>query len=207
VAFIPQHDGPGARGFTYGNVQGVAGGFMVLGDRLRFFFSARSGSLGNGTAGTGTGNLTCVTMVAHLRRNGFAHVGLAPAASAAPRTGWLLTRPLSYAPPRDARGLWLNCNTSSAGAALRIEVLQGGATIARSQTVSGVDSTRLLVPWRGVDPAPRLSSNVPFRLKVFFAGPAALYAFWVSPDRCGTSGGAIAAGGPGHTTGRDRQCT
>ena len=38
---------PGEEGWTYGNVQSVAGGFMVVGEeeeaeKLRFFFSARS---------------------------------------------------------------------------------------------------------------------------------------------------------------------
>ena len=45
--FIGQHELPGEEGWTYGNVQSVAGGFMVVGEveeaeKLRFFFSARS---------------------------------------------------------------------------------------------------------------------------------------------------------------------
>ena len=201
TAFIPQNDYPGAHGFTYGNVQAVAGGFMVLGDRLRFFFSARSGSLGGDV-----GNLTCVTMVAHLRRDGFAHLGVSAPASG---SGWLLTRPLSYLPrrpPWDARGLWLNVNASADGAALRIEVLRGGAVVGRSEAVAGVDSTKLQARWAGDDPMPRLSGGAPFRLRVSFTGGAQLYAFWISSDGCGSSGGAVAAGGPGYAMGADRQC-
>ena len=35
---------------------------------------------------------------------------------------------------------------------------------------------------------------------------AQVFSFWVSSDECGTSGGYMAAGGPGFAMGRDRVC-
>ena len=89
--FIDENEGPKVDpriGWTYGNVQSVGGGLLVVGDQLRFFFSARSG----------TSVLNCTTGVAHLRRDGFASLRPSEAATEA----FLLTKPMRYtktAPP------------------------------------------------------------------------------------------------------------
>ena len=57
------------------------------------------------------------------------------------------------------------------------------------------DDTKRLVTWKNGDSLESLSGK-PVRLK-FYLINAKIYAFWVSSNRNGASGGATAAGGPG----------
>ena len=67
-------------------------------------------------------------------------------------------------------------------------------------TISG-DSTKREVKW---DSAPDLAAlaGKPVRFR-FHLTNGSLYAFWVSKDSRGASGGYVAAGGPGFASSRD----
>ena len=181
--------------FTYGNVQSVGGGFLTVGDELRFFFSARSG----------TADLNCTTGVAHLRRDGFAHLHVSNGNGGG--GGSFRTRPLRYLPenpPWDPAGLFVNVNTSAAGASMTIKLLKDGDIVAHSVPITGVNSTKQRVAWLDGDAMGAISGGASFQLEVYLRGHAELYSFWVSSDACGTSGGPVAAGGPGFPMGRDQ---
>ena len=194
--FIDEHERPGDVGWTYGNVQSVGGGFVVLQDELRFFFSARSG----------TSDLNCTTGVATLRRDGFASVHPSSGLS----SGWMLTRPMRYLPdnpPWDPLGLWLNVDASASGASVTIKLLKLGESVAHSAPILNTNATKTPVKWLDGDAMGAISGGAPFQLKFYLDGPAQLFSFWVSSDECGTSGGFMAAGGPGFAMGRDCVCS
>ena len=179
---------------------------MVVGDRLRFYFSTRSGYVSTNQS---QHHLSCSTGVAHLRREGFASLQ-AQAQISITSSGWVLTRQLRFAPsdsaPWDPRGLWLNLNTSTPGSSLKLKILKAGAIVAESAPITGIDSTKQLVNFTRGDAMGAISGGVPFSIKFYFAGGAQLFAFWISTDECGTSGGHVAAGGPGFAMGRDQVC-
>ena len=108
----------------------------------------------------------------------------------------------------DPTGLWLNANLSAPNASLSIKLLKGDAIVAHSEEISGVDSTKLRVAWLkdGSQPMGAISGGAVFRLKIYFEGSAELFALWISGDECGTSGGYMAAGGPGFPMGVDATC-
>ena len=192
----------------YACVQSVAGGFMVVGDRLRFYFSTRSGYV---TPKNESHRLTCSTGVAHLRRDGFASLQ-AQAQASSTGSGWVMTRQLRFGPsdsaPWDPTGLWLNLNTSAPGSSLKLKILKAGAIVAESTSISGVDSTKQLVNFTSNYAAmSAVAGGQPFSIKFYFTGDAQLFAFWISTDECGTSGGHVAAGGPGFAMGRDKVCS
>ena len=174
----------------------MGGGFVVLQDELRFFFSARSG----------TSDLNCTTGVATLRRDGFASVHPSSGLS----SGWMLTRPMRYLPddpPWDPLGLWLNVDASASGASVTIKLLKLGEIVAHSAPILNTNATNTPVKWLDGDAMGAISGGAPFQLKFYLDGPAQLFSFWVSSDECGTSGGFMAAGGPGFAMGRDRVCS
>jgi hypothetical protein len=74
---------------------------------------------------------------------------------------------------------------------VRVEVLdEAGKVIATSQPVSG-DHTKLKIELPGL--SDMAGKNVKFR---FHQTKGSLYAFWVTPDENGASGGYVGAGGP-----------
>ena len=169
-AFLPVSESFGD--WNYSNVQSVGGGCLVVGDELWFYVSGRSGApKGSNKQGT------CVTGLATLRRDGFASM------DAGAEEGVLTTRPLTFA------GKHLFVNVDAPQGELRVELLDGERVVHTTATVKG-DSTRLAVSdvsaWSGKPLRFR------FRLK-----NGKLYAFWVSADAKGASGGYVGAGGPG----------
>jgi len=180
--FIPISERMGD--WNYSNVQSAGGGCLVVGDRLFFYVSGRSGARGAGTTGQNS------TGLATLRRDGFASMDAAESA------GVLTTRPVRF------KGRYLFVNVDAEAGELRVEVLdQRGQVMAPFSRASSVpihvNNTLQAVRWKGAEDLSALAGKpVKFR---FHLRHAALYAFWVSPDRSGASYGYVAAGGPGFT--------
>ena len=186
--FIGVSDQQGA--WNWANVQSAGGGCLVVGDRLYFYVSGRTGVPGTSLPGT------CTTGLALLRRDGFASVtdewpaGTPRRLGTSPRT--LTTRPVRFS----GRHLFVNANVAGE---LRVEVLDAAGRVLepyskeRAIAVKG-DSTRHRVQWTGSPDMGALATRlVRFR---FHLVRARLYAFWVSPAIEGHSRGYVAAGGP-----------
>ena len=177
-AFIPVSEAFGD--WNWGNVQSAGGGCLVVGEKLRFYVSGRSGvegSSGSGTSATG---------LATLRRDGFCSM------DAVDEEGVLTTRPVTFSGKR------LFVNAEAEGGEIRVEVLDEAGNVLRppSRPVR-TDSTLAPVTWKGTEPLAKLAGT-PVRFR-FTLQNARLYSFWVSPDESGASQGYVAAGGPGFT--------
>lgn len=184
--------------WNWGNVQSSAGGFLVVGRNLWFYFSGRAGADDKRDAGGATG-------LAFLRRDGFASM------DAGPEGGVLTTRPVKF----NARYMFVNMKTNAPHGELRIEILHADGrsievtdnktqkrlspfTKEMSNPMSG-DQTLMGVSWQnGIQDMGMLANRtVRFR---FHLKNASLYSFWVGPGQLGRSMGYVAAGGP-HFTG------
>ncbi|MBN2308740.1 MAG: hypothetical protein JXR94_07195 [Candidatus Hydrogenedentes bacterium] len=181
-AFIPVSETYGD--WNWGNVQSAGGCCLVVGDRLYFYVSGRSGVQGSKASSV------CATGLATLRRDGFTSMDAGDAA------GTLLTRPVQFS------GKYLFVNLDAPDGELRVEVcdLDGNAiapfTRAKCRPVQA-DSCREPVRWKsGADLSALAGTPVRFR---FHLRRGRLYAFWVSADASGASRGYVAAGGPGFT--------
>ena len=169
----------------------AGGGCLVVGDQLYFYFcgfSGKSPKLGSDLyAGGSTG-------LATLRRDGFCSLDADAAA------GTITTRKVRF------QGRHLFVNLEAPRGQLRAEVLdESGAVIApfslaQCVPVSG-DHTRVRVVWKDSAHLGRVAGR-PVRFR-FQLRDARLYAFWVSGDEAGSSGGYVAAGGPEFSGPRD----
>ncbi len=159
----------------------TTGVFLVHEDRLVFPYCAYSGDAGGGKGDIyGGGAIGLAT----LRRDGFASMeaGTAP--------GELTTRPLLFS------GKHLFVNLDNPLGELVVEVLdEQGEIAAVSQPITD-DSTIRRIDWEDIEDL-AAHAGTPTRLR-FRLTNGALYAFWISPDESGSSGGYLAAGGPGH---------
>ncbi len=179
--FLAMSETKGA--WNWGNVQSAGGGCLVVGDKLHFYCSGRSGSTENREAGGSTG-------LATLRRDGFASLDAGDVAAS------LTTRLVTFT------GKHLFVNVDAPKGELRAEVIdERGTTIApftqADCLVVSIDSTRKLIAWKQNDDlTPFVGKPVRFR---FTLKSGRLFSFWVSPDRSGNSRGYVAAGGPGET--------
>ncbi|HWE04532.1 MAG TPA: hypothetical protein VG326_19160 [Tepidisphaeraceae bacterium] len=170
--------------WNWGNVQSVGGCCLVVGDKLWFYFSGRSG-MGpkNRDAGGATG-------LAFLRRDGFASM------EAGAEEGSLTTRPIKFS------GGHLFVNLAAASGELRVEALGQNDTPIAPFTAENcrplrLDKTLVAVKWNGESDLAKLAGQaVKFR---FHMKSGALYSFWVTSDMNGASHGYRAAGGPGFT--------
>lgn len=180
--FLPV--GTSTRDWNAGNVQSVGGGCLVVGDQLYFYCSGRTKEPIDSTS----------TGLAILRRDGFASLDAGAA------SGSVTTRALQFS------GGHLFVNAAVSGGELRAEVLdlQGktipGFTAEESEPVS-TDSTKVEMQWRGRPDLSRLSEGA-IRLR-FHMRQGSLYAFWLTADARGASGGYVAAGGPDFENGVD----
>jgi hypothetical protein len=180
--FIPAGD---LREWT--NIQSAGGGCLVVGDRLFFYMSGRSGT---GARGWGGGSGQDSTGLATLRRDGFVSM------DAAENEGTLTTRPVLFS------GKYLFVNVNAQHGELRAEALDAsGKTIApftraRCRPVT-IDNTLQAMNWEGSEDLASLAGK-PVRFR-FYLKYGELYSFWVSRDHFGASHGYVAAGGPGFT--------
>ena len=185
-AFIACSRRPGT--WNRGYIQATGGVCLVVGDELRFYFSASSGmapQLGGSMGSTG---------MAVLRRDGF--VSLDGGASG----GAMTTPPVKFS------GKYLFVNANAGGGELAAEALdESGAALpgfgVKECVPIHADGTRQPVRWKDArDLASLLGKPVRFR---FHLNRARLYSFWVSSDPSGPSLGYVAAGGPGFKGARD----
>ncbi|MCE9534769.1 MAG: glycosyl hydrolase family 32, partial [Planctomycetes bacterium] len=184
-AFLPMSETKGD--WNWGNVQSAGGGCAIVGDKLHFYCSGRSGTPENREAGGSTG-------LAILRRDGFVSL------EADEKEGTITTRPITFT------GKKLFVNLAAKAGELRVEILDeknqviAPFTRADCVAVSG-DSTKQAVAWKATDDLSSLKGKtVRFR---FHLKNGKLFAFWVSPDIQGSSRGFVAAGGPGYENHRD----
>jgi len=188
---------PDRRGFIRGErrrgawdrayLHSTTGVFVILEDRLVFPYCAYSGAASDGSVGMYTGG---AVGLASLRRDGFASM------EAEARPGALTTRPLLFS------GTHLFVNLEAPDGDLSVELLDetGDEVLAASLPLAG-DGTKLQVGWEGLeDLAAHAGKPRRFRFTLRQGG---LYAFWVSADASGRSGGYLGAGGPGYTGLRD----
>jgi hypothetical protein len=179
--------------WNWGNVQSAGGGCLIVGDRLHFYVSGRTGRSGTQEPGT------CSTGLATLRRDGFASMH-ADAALSGPRTRSLTTRAVMF------KGRHLFVNYRGTTGTLRVEVLDAGGRViapfaeALCVPVRG-NHVRHQVRWQRRSSLRELAGQtIRFR---FLLDEGRLYAFWVSRGLQGASGGYVGAGGPSFTTTRD----
>ncbi|MHC5061345.1 MAG: hypothetical protein ACYTFK_09715 [Planctomycetota bacterium] len=174
------------KNWRYGNVQSVAGGPLVVGDKLYFYFSGRakpSDDAEDWDADAATG-------LAILRRDGFASM------DAGRKTETLTTRPVTF------KGKHLFVNADCPKGELKVEVLNKDGKVIEPFTLDNckpvsTDKTLVQVNWgRNKDIAKLAGKPVRFR---FHMRNGSLYSFWISPGKSGASGGYIGAGGPGFT--------
>jgi hypothetical protein len=139
----------------------------------------------------------CSTGLATLRRDGFASMDWLPDQARVIRrpatAGTLITRPIKFS------GKHLFVNADAKGGDLRVEVLDASgrvlAPLTRDACVPvNADGTRLPVAWARGSIGDVAGQEVRLR---FSMSRGRVYAFWVSADRSGRSGGYAAAGGPG----------
>jgi len=165
-------------------VQSCAGGCLVVGDKLYFYFSAHAAPQSR------RWDADAATGLAVLRRDGFASM------DACMNTETLTTRPVTF------RGKYLFVNVDCPEGELRAEVLDEGGKVIEPFTFENCepvscDKTLVQVNWEeGKDLADLAGTPVRFR---FHLQNGSLYAFWVSPEKSGASHGYVGAGGPGFT--------
>ncbi len=128
------------------------------------------------------------TGLAILRRDGFASM------EAEKEEAFLLTRQLKFT------GNYLFVNVDAPRGRLYVELCDEDGKALPGFTRNDclpitIDATKHQVKWKTGDSVQPLSGK-PVRLK-FYLTNAKLYAFWVSQNRDGASGGATAGGGPG----------
>jgi hypothetical protein len=121
--------------------------------------------------------------LATLRRDGFASME---------GPGELTTRLVKF----KGNHLFVNVNGE-----VRVELLDEAGKVLRSSKVASGDQTKLKIEWADAsDLSDQSGKNVKFR---FHLTKGSLYAFWVTSDENGASGGFVGAGGPGFNGVRD----
>jgi hypothetical protein len=172
------------KNWRYGNVQSVAGGCLIVGDKLYFYFSGRA----KPGKESKDWDADAATGLAMLRRDGFASM------DAGEKTETLTTRPVTF------KGKHLFVNVDCPKGELKAEVLdKDGKVIVpfdlKNCEPISEDKTLIKVNWQqNKDLADLAGKSVRFR---FHLRNGSLYAFWVSPDISGASHGYVGAGGPG----------
>ncbi len=175
--------------WNWGNVQPSAGGPIVVGDQLYFYFSGRGGvpKGGYNDAGGATG-------LATMRRDGFASLNSGNSGNTNSSEDTLTTRPVSF----NGKYLFVNAEIA-AGGSLCAEVLNQNNQVIEPFSKANClpfngNSTKQMIEWTGMgDLAALINTPVKFR---FYLKNGKLYSFWVSPTTAGISRGFVGAGGP-----------
>ena len=176
-SFCPVSEDPAA--WNFGNLQSAGGCCLIVGDRLFFYVGATRAGTGADPNSTG---------LAILRRDGFTSMDAGAAG------GSLTTRPVIF------KGSHLFVNADAKQGTLRAEFLDEHGRVLAPYSLAECtpmrsDSTRHEIRWQGAPDLAPLAGR-PVRLR-FHLSQGSLYAFWVSRDGAGHSGGFTAAGGPG----------
>ena len=173
-------------------IHSIGGVCNIVGDKLHFYYTAFQGDESNLNPNSQWNGMyaNASTGLATLRRDGFASMDVGKG------EGELLTRPLNF----NGKHLFLNMDASQGE--LRVEVCDedGEAILGFSREdcrAAKVDSVKHLVQWSSGDSLEAVTRKT-IRIR-FTMTNSKLYAFWISPDKRGKSGGATAAGGPGFT--------
>jgi len=172
-----------------GYIQSLGNVCVIRGDRLLFYYIGFRGN----TDKAGSGNSMydrSATGVAFLRRDGFASM------EAGEKPGALTTRPVVFSGKR------LFVNIDAPQGELRVEILDKNDQVIAPFTKENcepvtADKTLQAVRWKEAEDLSALAGK-PVRFR-FHLTNGKLYAFWVSPDETGRSGGYVAGGGPGYT--------
>lgn len=176
--------------WRFGNVQSVAGGCLVVGDKLYFYFSGRAKI----SKESKSWDADAATGLATLRRDGFASM------DATGITETLTTKPVIF------KGKYLFVNVDCPQGELKCEVLDENNNIISPFTLDksnrlSLNETLVKIRWGDVGDLSKLVGKpVKFR---FYLKNGSLYSFWVSPDESGASYGYVGAGGPGFTGPQD----
>ncbi|MCC0024400.1 MAG: glycosyl hydrolase family 32 [Hyphomicrobiaceae bacterium] len=173
--------------WDWGNIQSAGGGFLVVHDHLYFYYSGRLLTQGywDGDAATG---------LAVLRRDGFASL------NADKDGGVVVTRPVTFSGSR------LFANLCAPQGRLRFSAQdESGQDIEGFSFAECVpaatDSTCVELTWQSKKSLAELSGRpIKFKFELF---DGSLFSFWVSSNTDGKSGGYVAAGGPGFSSGSD----
>lgn len=178
--------------WNWGNVQPVAGGPLIVGDQMYFYFSGRGGrppGAENSVDSNGA------TGLATMRRDGFASLNAGSA------DGTITTRRVTF----DGRYLFVNAEIASGGSLCAEALNENNQVIApftkaNCQPFNG-NSTKRQVTWTGAsDLSALINQTIKFK---FYVTNGKLFAFWVSPSTDGASRGALGAGGPSYSRYRD----
>lgn len=187
-AVCPVSEEAGA--WNWCNVQSAGGGCLIVGDKLHFYVSGRTQAQNR----AGRSVEVQSTGLATMRRDGFASMDADGAG------GQLTTRPVRFS------GQYLFVNADVPHGELRVEILDEAeqviAPFNRENCIPiRADGTLQAISWKGASDFSSLAGRpVKFR---FCLTNGRLYAFWVSSDPAGASGGYVAAGGPGFSGNRD----
>lgn len=188
AAFIPASNIEGT--WNAYNTQSVGGAFLVVGDELWFYYSARDKRKPFDDVSTYPGLTKFYTGLATLRRDGFYSM------DADLSQGVLTTRPVKFTGSR----MFVNVNNPSG--TLLIEALDENNNVIPGFEASNFvavheNKTSHEVSWNGQSIGSLAGRNVKFR---FSLTNGSLYSFWVTSSPVGASNGYVAAGGPGFTT-------
>lgn len=169
--------------WNWGSMQPAAGGPIVVGDWLYFYFSGRGG-VPKGGYNDGGG----ATGLATMRRDGFASMNMGN------QEGTLVTRPVTF----NGKYLFINAEIA-AGGSLCAEALNQNNQVIEPYSKANClpfngNSTKQMIEWTGAsDLSTLINTPVKFR---FYLKNGKLYSFWVSPTTAGISRGFVGAGGP-----------
>jgi hypothetical protein len=171
-------------------IHSIGGVCNVVGDKLHFYYTAFKGNESNRNPNAHWNGMyaNAATGLAILRRDGFASM------EADRNEGFLLTRPLKFS------GNYLFVNVDNPQGKLYVEICNEDGQPLPGFTKNdclpiSTDSTKQTVTWKNGNSLQALPvTHMRFK---FYLTNSKLFAFWVSKDKEGASGGAIAAGGPG----------
>ena len=171
----------------------------VVGDKLYFYHSGCRGNMDGAIRSDGSINFGAMydpnaIGISVLRRDGFASL------NAGASVGHITTRPVVFS------GETLFVNVDCPQGELRAEILDEKGQPIEPFSLSNcipvsVDGTSAPVLWNNAGDLASIAGR-PVRFR-FELRRGALYAFWVSRDSTGCSGGYLAGGGPGYGSIRD----
>jgi len=182
IAAVPE-EGSWERGY----VQSVGGVCLVGEDEIWFYYSGFAGDPNRKARDWKTNGMYAngATGLATLRRDGFASM------QAFTVPGELTTRPLQFS----GDTLWVNADASHGQ--LTVECLDEQGEVMEQWAAANCipvqeDKTRIRIHWESQEKLPPPTGK-PVRFR-FHLSSGALYAFWVTSDPEGESGGYVGAG-------------